>query len=84
MKFGPFYKLGIFSILLLLAATSAAQPIIRKIDIIRLNVFDNNLKAKSNVIYRLGNKFHAVTRERIIRQEMLIEPYHDSIRPLSR
>jgi outer membrane protein assembly factor BamA len=75
MKFGPFYKLGIFSILLLLAATSAAQPIIRKIDIIRLNVFDNNLKAKSNVIYRLGNKFHAVTRERIIRQEMLIEPY---------
>jgi outer membrane protein assembly factor BamA len=50
------------------------QPKIRKIEIIRLNVFDKNLQTSNNFVYRLGNKFHAITNDRIIRQEMLLKP----------
>jgi outer membrane protein assembly factor BamA len=66
--------LAITIILLIVTAVNAQQPIIRKIDIVRLNVFDRNLQTQNNFIFRLGNKFHAITQDRIIRQEMLIKP----------
>ena len=44
---------------------------IREIEIVRLNVFDKELENGGNFIYRLANKFHVVTRDRIIRQELL-------------
>jgi outer membrane protein assembly factor BamA len=71
-------QLGISLILAAILAIAACAfgqtPAIRKIDFIRLNVFDKNLQNSNNFIYRLGNKFHAVTKERIIRQEMLLRP----------
>jgi outer membrane protein assembly factor BamA len=45
---------------------------IRHIDIIRQNVFDN--QQSDNFIYRLGDKFHVVTRENVIKRELLFEP----------
>jgi outer membrane protein assembly factor BamA len=61
-------------ILALIASAYGHQPIIRKIEIVRLNVFENNLQTSNNFIYKLGNKFHVVTNDRIIRQEVLFKP----------
>ncbi len=74
MKIWRFYIFLAISTVLSIAAIVQAQPTIRKIDIVRLNVFDRDLQTQSNFIFRLGNKFHAVTRDRIIRQEMLTKP----------
>jgi outer membrane protein assembly factor BamA len=49
-----------------------AQPYIRDIKIIRLNVFDRQLENSDNYIYRMANKLHVVTRESVIRRELLV------------
>ncbi|MCP4583946.1 MAG: hypothetical protein GY839_20225, partial [candidate division Zixibacteria bacterium] len=48
-----------------------AETYVRNIDIIRLNVFDNQTEHDGNFIYRLGNKFHVITKEHVIRRELL-------------
>jgi len=53
---------------------SYGNTYIRNIDIIRQNVFDNHKQGNGNFIYRLGNKLHVVTREHVIRRELLFEP----------
>jgi len=52
-------------------AAADSDLYIRRIDIIRRNVFDEQLTTSDNFIYRLGNKFHVVTRETVIRRELL-------------
>jgi len=54
--------------------TVAEQPYIRRIEITRQNVFDKDLENRNNLVFRIANKLHRVTRERIIRQEVLLEP----------
>lgn len=46
---------------------------IRRIEIVRRNVFDQQLEQDGNFIYRLANKFHVVTRENVIRRELLFK-----------
>lgn len=70
----------IFTILLLGQFLIFCQPgvtrgetYIRKIELVRLNVFDRELEHGDNFIYKLANKLHVVTKERIIRRELLVE-----------
>jgi len=51
----------------------SSSAYIREIEIVRLNVFEKQLENGGNFIYRLANKFHVVTRERIICQELLFK-----------
>ncbi|MCD6162924.1 MAG: BamA/TamA family outer membrane protein [candidate division Zixibacteria bacterium] len=69
------YALLIFTILFLgtLSPSVYGEKYIRSIGIVRLNVFDNQLEHKSNFLFKLANKFHVVTKERIIRQELLLQ-----------
>lgn len=53
--------------------SSYGQTYIRKIELMRLNIFDRELEHENNFIYRLANKFHIVTKERIIRRELLVK-----------
>lgn len=48
-----------------------AQTYIRNIEIVRQNVFDNQLDEHNHFIYKLANKLHVVTRENVIRRELL-------------
>jgi outer membrane protein assembly factor BamA len=74
MKARQFCIFLVISSVLSISGIVRAQPTIRKIDIVRLNVFDRNLQTRNNFIFRMGNKIHSVTRDQIIRQEMLISP----------
>ena len=49
-----------------------AAKCIREIKITRLNVFDRELENKNNFIFSLANKIHVVTRDNVIRREMLM------------
>ena len=69
-----------YILLFIILSSIAVQPVsvysatyIREIEIVRLNVFDKELENGGNFIYRLANKFHVVTKERIIRQELLFK-----------
>jgi len=64
---------GTLLIGLYLPRTGYGNTYIRNIDIIRQNVFDNHRQADGNFLYRLGNKLHVVTRERVIKRELLFE-----------
>ncbi len=63
-----------FSLLVILFQSIIAngESYVRKIDIVRLNVFDRQLENDDNFVYRLANKLHIVTRERVVRRELLL------------
>ncbi len=46
---------------------------IGKIEIIRKNVFDPEIKDENKKLFLLVNKFHFLTKERVIRQELLFK-----------
>ncbi len=55
-----------------------SETYIRKIRLKRLNVFDKELEHENNFIYKTANRLHIVTRERVIRRELLVregEPF---------
>lgn len=45
--------------------------IIRKIDIVRKNVFDDQIERSDLFIYRWANALHVITKEKVIRRELL-------------
>jgi len=65
--------IGALLIGLYLPGDSYGNAYIRNINIVRQNVFENYQQADGNFLYRLGNKLHVVTRERVIRRELLFE-----------
>jgi outer membrane protein assembly factor BamA len=60
-------------ILGLLIAPDAGAAVIKSIEIQRRNVFDNELQEYDWFIYRIGNTVHRVTREWVIRDELLYD-----------
>lgn len=66
----------IISLVIIFFSTSYsfAEKYVRHIDIIRKNVFDNELEQTSNFIYKIANNIHVVTRDRVIRREILLKP----------
>lgn len=59
-------------VLIAFAEGIPARPVIRKIEISRSNIFDDELQTENNFLFKLANKFHFVTREHVIRRELLI------------
>ncbi len=45
--------------------------IIRRIDIVRKNVFDDKVESSDFFIYQWANALHAITKERVLRRELL-------------
>lgn len=59
-------------------ASASDETYVRQIEIVRRNVFDDHSETSDHFIFKYANKFHIVTRERIIRQELLFhegEPF---------
>ena len=54
-------------------ALEAAGAIIGEIEFDRQNVFDLNNPEENNALYRLANRWHIVTRESIIRNQLLFQ-----------
>ena len=50
-----------------------AGAIIGRVIIEKQNVFDTSLPGEHYSLYRLANRWHVVTRDRVIRQQLLIE-----------
>ncbi len=48
--------------------------VIGEIVLVRENVFDLSNPKENNRLYRIANKLHIVTKERVIEQQLLIEP----------
>jgi outer membrane protein assembly factor BamA len=60
----------------------AAGAIIGKIRIHRLNIFDTNDPAEDKAVYRFANRLHVLTRDEVIRRELLFhegEPYRQAL-----
>jgi hypothetical protein len=53
------------------AISSLAQQYVRHIEIIRRNVFDVQLEHSDHFYYRLANKLHVITKDNVIRREVL-------------
>jgi hypothetical protein len=51
-----------------------STPIVGEITIKRLDVFDTSVKGEDLWIFKAANKIHAVTREDVVRREILLEP----------
>jgi len=58
-------------VLLLSAASPAAEPAISSITLRRSNIFDPSIPAESSWPYRLANSLHFITQEAFIRRELL-------------
>ncbi len=56
------------------AALEAAGAVIGTILYERQNVFDLSNPKEDNALFRLANRLHIVTRERVIRQQLLVRP----------
>ncbi len=48
-------------------------PIIASVEIINENVFDTDVKANDNFLFRLANNLHIVTRKSVIKRELLLD-----------
>ena len=60
------------------ATLEAEGAVIGEIVLERRNVFDLSIPEENNALYRLANRLHIVTRESVIRQQLLVregEPY---------
>jgi hypothetical protein len=77
------FTLPIFSILLAFTSTALSSPydgltpfqgrVIDKISVIRKNVFDDQMTGDPPFYYRWGNALHIVTKENVIRRELLFD-----------
>lgn len=56
------------------AELEAAGAVIGNIRFERNNVFDLSEPGENNALYRLANRLHVLTREDVIRQQMLLRP----------
>ena len=52
----------------------ASGAVIGAIRLDRQNVFDLSIKEENNRLYRLANRWHVLTREDVIRQQLLFRP----------
>ncbi|MGB5344559.1 MAG: POTRA domain-containing protein, partial [Woeseia sp.] len=52
----------------------ANGAVIGAIRLERMNVFDLSIPAENNALYRLANRLHVLTREDVIRQQLLFRP----------
>ena len=50
------------------------QAIVGEIKLRKLNVFDLSNEKENNSLYRLANRLHIVTKDRVIRGQLLFEP----------
>lgn len=55
-------------------ALEAQGVIIGTIELDKQNVFDTSIPKENNWLYRLANRFHIVTRDRVIDKQLLLEP----------
>lgn len=51
-----------------------AGAVIDEVHITRLEIFDESNPRENNAVYRFGNRFHILTRERTVRNDLLFEP----------
>jgi len=51
-----------------------ANPYVRNIDIVRYNVFDEELNQRYGFVFKIANKLHVLTKDKVIRQELLLQP----------
>jgi outer membrane protein assembly factor BamA len=49
-------------------------PVIANVIIERANVFDPNVRGEDNWVFQTANKLHFVTREKVVRDELLFAP----------
>lgn len=56
------------------AALEAQGVVIGDIRFVRHNVFDLSKPEENNALYRLANRLHTVTRESVLRQQLLFAP----------
>lgn len=56
------------------AQLEAAGAVIGDVEFDRRNVFDLSNPEENNALYRLANRLHIVTRESVIRQQLLFHP----------
>ena len=56
------------------AELQAAGAIIGEIIYDRQNVFDPSKPGENNALYRLANRWHIVTRDSVIRNQLLFRP----------
>lgn len=49
-------------------------PVVSQVRIERLNVFDPAVPGEDWWLFRIANRIHIVTREKVVRDEMLLEP----------
>lgn len=53
---------------------ASTAPVISEIRVHRYDIFDTKLPGENNVVFRVANKIHIVTRESVIRRELLMRP----------
>lgn len=56
------------------ATLEAAGAVIGRITVVRHNVFDTSLESENKAPYRFANRVHALTRESVIRKQLLFAP----------
>ncbi len=50
------------------------KPVIRRIHISQVDIFDTSVPSENKFIYRLVNSLHATTKKRIIKRQLLFKP----------